>query len=71
VYSRLRVPIFLASLLFMLGSLVVMIHGLPPETIAEPAWTETQRTDYNEKRLAYARRLRVDAFEHLDKVRAA
>jgi len=51
----------------MLGSLVVLIHGLPPESIEEPAWTEAQRKDYNDKRLAYAFRVRVDAFEHLDK----
>jgi hypothetical protein len=68
MYHRFRLPILVAAVLFMIGSLLVCLHGLPAEALEEPPpRTEAQRQADREQIAAYALRLRTDAFEHLYK----
>jgi hypothetical protein len=68
MYHRYRVPIFIASVLFMVGSLLVVLHGLPAAAIeGPPPPTERERAEYLARAAAYALRCRNDAFEHLAK----
>ena len=68
MYQKFRIPLFIASLLFLAASIVVYIEGLPAEA-HEESWEEgAKRAAATQARIdAYAKRLRDDAFEHLAK----
>jgi hypothetical protein len=68
MYQRFRIPLFIASLLFLAASIVVYIEGLPAEAHEESPEERARQAAITEARInAYAKRLRDDAFEHLGK----
>jgi hypothetical protein len=68
MYQRFRIPLFIASLLFLAASIVIYIEGLTAEAHEESFEERARRAVATEARVnAYAKRLRDDAFEHLGK----